>query len=129
MTSVPKHNAGVASAVNNAISRVGPQLANALIFVAIAASFYAGLHSRVPSLDTSSAAVRARIAPLNRPPASVGHEVASAARAASTDSFHIAMDLAAGLLVAGAVVNGIGIKNPPGSRTASEEARPGRVAA
>ena len=30
MSSVPKHNSGVASAVNNAISRVGPQLAGAV---------------------------------------------------------------------------------------------------
>ncbi|HEY3125660.1 MAG TPA: MFS transporter, partial [Candidatus Limnocylindria bacterium] len=53
MTSVPVHNAGVASAVNNAISRVGPQLAGAVIFVAITASFYAGLATRVPSIDVN----------------------------------------------------------------------------
>ena len=33
MRSVPAHNAGLGSAINNAISRVGPQLAGALIFV------------------------------------------------------------------------------------------------
>ncbi|HEX2068797.1 MAG TPA: MFS transporter, partial [Actinomycetota bacterium] len=58
MTSVPKHNSGVASAINNAISRVGPQLAGALIFVAIAGSFYGSLADRVPGLDTSSQEVR-----------------------------------------------------------------------
>src|SRR5207247_9815672 len=42
MTSVPKQNSGVGSAVNNAISRVGPQLAGALIFVPIAASLHHG---------------------------------------------------------------------------------------
>ena len=51
MTSVPKHNAGVASAVNNAISRVGPQLAGALIFVA-------GDH-RLPSRDLTRSAAGA----------------------------------------------------------------------
>jgi len=39
MTSVPARNSGVASAINNAISRVGSPLVNALIFVAVAASF------------------------------------------------------------------------------------------
>src|SRR5919197_1213252 len=67
MTSVPEHNSGVASAINNAISRVGPQLAGALIFVAIASSFYSGLAARVPHLPVSSEHVRSEIAPLNRP--------------------------------------------------------------
>src|SRR5439155_6765015 len=47
MTSVPKQNSGVASAVNNAISRVGPQLAGALIFVVIATSFYNHVGAKV----------------------------------------------------------------------------------
>ncbi|HEY8757337.1 MAG TPA: MFS transporter, partial [Candidatus Limnocylindria bacterium] len=51
MTSVPSRNSGVASAINNAISRVGPQLAGAVIFIAITTSFYAGLHQRVPSIN------------------------------------------------------------------------------
>src|SRR5207244_2241860 len=53
MTSVPKQRSGVASAVNNAISRVGPQLAGAAIFVAITATFYAGMAARLPGTDTS----------------------------------------------------------------------------
>lgn len=112
MTSVPRHNAGVASAVNNAISRVGPQLAGAAIFVAIAASFYTGLHARVPSLDTSSSQVRRQIAPLNRPKASLGPAVDAAARDASTHSFHVAMVLSAGLLLGGAAINAVFIRNP-----------------
>ena len=40
MTSVPESNAGVASAINNAISRVGSPLVTAVIFVAVASSFY-----------------------------------------------------------------------------------------
>ncbi|HWN82919.1 MAG TPA: MFS transporter, partial [Candidatus Udaeobacter sp.] len=40
MSSVPKHNAGVASAVNNAISRVGAPLVTALVFMAVVSSFY-----------------------------------------------------------------------------------------
>jgi EmrB/QacA subfamily drug resistance transporter len=107
MTSVPVRNAGVASAVNNAISRVGPQLAGAVIFVAVTASFYAGLQARAPGLDVSDPEVRRRIAPLNvveRP-----SDLAQAQREASTDAFHLAMLIAAALLAAGAVTNAVGI--------------------
>jgi EmrB/QacA subfamily drug resistance transporter len=114
MTSVPRQHSGLGSAINNAISRVGPQLAGALIFVAIAASFYSGLHQRVPSLDTSAPKVRQEIPPLNRPPSSVPAAVRAAARDASTHSFHIAMVLSAGLLVVGSAVNWVGIKNRGG---------------
>ena len=114
MTSVPKQKSGVASAVNNAISRVGPQLAGALIFVAIAASFYHGLATRVPGLDTSSDQVRKVAAPLNQPDDAAPAEVKAAAPAASADAFHLGMFIAAGLLFAGAAVNGVGIRNASG---------------
>lgn len=112
MTSVPVRNSGVASAINNAISRIGPQLAGALIFVAITASFYAGLASRVPGLDVSSPDVRAQIAPLNPPADGVPADRVAAARSASTDAFHLAMLISALLLAGGAVINAVGIRNP-----------------
>jgi hypothetical protein len=114
MTSVPIHNSGVASAVNNAISRVGPLLAGALIFIAIAASFYASLAARVPGVDTTSPRFRAQVTPFNRPAPKTPAPVARATREASTHSFHIAMLLSAGLLFGGAVVSGIGIRDPGG---------------
>ena len=124
-TTVPVHNAGVASAVNNAISRVGPQLAGALIFVAITASFYSGLQARVPSLDVNDADVRRRISPLNvvRAPSSAPPEVADliqAEREASTDAFHLAMLVAAALLAAGAVTNAVGIVDDVAKKPATE---------
>jgi hypothetical protein len=112
MQSVPVHNAGVASAINNAISRIGPQLAGAVIFVAVTASFYQGLAARAPEVNPSSPDVRAQIAPLNPPAAGVQPEHAAAARNASTDAFHLAMRISAVLLAAGAVVNAVGIRNP-----------------
>ena len=112
MTSVPKENAGVGSAVNNAISRVGPQLAGALIFVAIASSFYSGLHTRVPELNTASTAVRQQFAPFNQPSSGTPADQVTAANEASAHSFHLAMGLAAALLLAGAIVNAVGIRNP-----------------
>src|SRR5947199_9761106 len=91
MTSVPVRNSGVASAINNAISRVGPQLAGAAIFVAIASSFYHGIATRVPGVDTSSSKFRNQVAPLNRPDPAAPAEVKRAARAASTDAFHVGL--------------------------------------
>ena len=46
MTSVPVGNSGLASAINNALSRIGPILAGAVIFIGVSASFYAGLADR-----------------------------------------------------------------------------------
>ncbi len=112
MASIPKHNSGVGSAVNNAISRVGPQLAGAGIYVAIVSSFYHGLSTRIPGLQTGSQAFRERIPPLNRPP-HVSPALDSAIRASSTHSFHIAVAIAAALLFVGAITNGVGIRNTP----------------
>ncbi|MGH2360180.1 MAG: MFS transporter, partial [bacterium] len=112
MTSVPVGHAGVGSAINNAVSRIGPQLAGALIFMAITASFYGELSQRVLGLDPFSPVVRAKIAPLNRPAADVPPEQAAAAREASTGAYHLAMLLGAALLAAGAAINAVGIRNP-----------------
>jgi hypothetical protein len=112
MTSVPAQNSGVASAINNAISRVGSPLVNALIFVAVASSFYASIAESAPGADTGSRRFRAAVAPLNQPSDTVSPEVRAAAKTASTEAFHLAMLVAAGLLVTGAAVNGTGIRNP-----------------
>jgi hypothetical protein len=109
MASVPVANAGLASSINNAISRIGPQLAGAVIFVAVTAVFYASLASRVPGLDAGSATLRAEVSPLNRPSASAPANIAAQSRYASGDAFHAAMLIAAGLLVAGAAANAVGL--------------------
>jgi EmrB/QacA subfamily drug resistance transporter len=113
MNSVPERNSGLASAINNAISRVGPLLAGALIFVAVTASFYGGLQQRVPNLQIDSATVRRDLAPLNRPAPGVPATQAAAAHGASTDAFHLAMLIAALLSAGGAAINGVGIRNAP----------------
>jgi EmrB/QacA subfamily drug resistance transporter len=111
MTSVPARNAGVASAVNNAIADVGPQMINALIFVAITASFYASLGAHVPELDIASSAVRRQFSPLNPPPKGTPPDQAAAVREASTAAFRRAMLAGAILLLAGSAVNAVGIRN------------------
>jgi EmrB/QacA subfamily drug resistance transporter len=121
MTSVPSRNSGLASAINNALSRIGPLLATAVIFIAVTASFYGSLGARVPGLQTESPAVRDRFPALNPPTQATPMEV-QAAREASTDAFHLAMLIAAALCGAGAVVNGVGIQNPS-TRAAAEASR------
>jgi MFS family permease len=85
MSSVPTRNAGLGSAINNALSRVGTPLLGAVLFVAVSASFYTGLASRVPGLDTTDPALRAQVAPLNPPKAGVPPDQATAAKEASVD--------------------------------------------
>jgi EmrB/QacA subfamily drug resistance transporter len=112
MTSVPEAKAGIASAINNAISRVGSPLITAVIFVAVASSFYAAIAERVPGADVDAPSFRADVAPLNAPAEGVSGEVRAAAREASTEAFRLAMLVSAGLLLVGAAVNAVGIRNP-----------------
>jgi EmrB/QacA subfamily drug resistance transporter len=112
MASVPVARSGLASAINNAVSRVGPQLAGAAIFVAITATFYGSLAMQVSGLDVTSPSVRSAFPPLNRPIGDVSPGLLHAAATASTDGFHVAMLIAVGLLLAGAVINAVGIRDP-----------------
>jgi EmrB/QacA subfamily drug resistance transporter len=119
MTSVPARNSGLASAINNAVSRIGPLLAGAVIFIGITASFYGGLGSRL-GIATDTPAVREQFPPLNVPDKGSAAEL-SAARGASTDSYHLAMLIAAALCLGGATANGLGIVNPPRAGTADTD--------
>jgi predicted MFS family arabinose efflux permease len=110
MSSIPVARAGLGSAINNAISRVGQPLIGAIVFIAITASFYNGLADRVPGLDPTDPAIRATIAPLNGPPADASVELGLATREASTDAFRLALLVSAVLLASGAAVNGIGLR-------------------
>lgn len=109
MSSVPPEHSGVASAINNAVSEIGPLLVGSLIFVAITAGFYAELAARVPGLDTSAPSVRLEISPLNQPPRSTPAAERDAAREASTVAFHRSMTVCAALLLCGALINAAGL--------------------
>jgi EmrB/QacA subfamily drug resistance transporter len=109
MGSIPVGNAGLGSAINNAVSRVGQPLLLAVIYLGVSAVFYGVLESLVPALDTGADAVREAIQPLNPAPAGTDPVTATAVREASTDAFRLAMLIDASLLVAGALVNGFGL--------------------
>ncbi|MES2209976.1 MAG: MFS transporter [Chloroflexota bacterium] len=110
MSAVAVERAGLASAINNALSRVGQPLASAVIFILITERFYASLAAAVPGLDSRSGDLRAAVQPLNAPDPSVGTAIEQAARLASTESFHATILVVAGLLLAGAWVNWRGLR-------------------
>jgi len=120
MTSVPVRNSGVASAINNAISRVGPQLAGAVIFVAITASFYSGMAARLPGVDPSDPQLRHDYPPLIVPRTSDPKAIAS--RDQSTEAFHLAALLGAALCATGALVNFLGINDEVALKDEKREA-------
>jgi len=122
MGSVPVARSGLASAINNAISRVGQPLLAAVIFIVVSGTFYGTLAARVPGLDPQSAAIRRDVQPLNPPAATVPPEVALASRDASTDAFHLAVSVGAVLLFAGALVNFVGLRPRRRSAATSERA-------
>ena len=109
MRSIPIQNAGLGSAINNAISRVGPQLAGALIFVFITGSFYSYIATHRAGINVNDPAFRKAVSPLN-PSGILG--MSNLVRDASTASFHLAMMVGAALLIVGAIVNAIGIQDP-----------------
>ncbi|MFL5755662.1 MAG: MFS transporter [Chloroflexota bacterium] len=115
MSSVPVRNAGLASAINNAISRVGQPILAALIFVVVSGAFYASLGT-VAGVDASDPALRSSVQPLNPPGPQVPEAIAAAARIASTDAFHLAAIVGATLLVAGALTSWFGLR-PSGQTT------------
>jgi EmrB/QacA subfamily drug resistance transporter len=125
MSSVPVSRAGLGSAINNAISRVGSPLVSAVLFIVITASFYPTLARLAPGVDVDDPGVREQVQPLTRPPEETDPELADAARQASTDAFRLAMLVSAALLVAGAAINGAGIRNPePEAIAAAEKTGP-----
>lgn len=110
MTSVPTGNSGLGSAINNAISRIGPVLASAVVFIAVSATFFGGLADRLPGIDVDSPEIRREFAPLRVPDGSTQAR-RDAAREASTDGFRVAMLISALLCAAGAGVNWVGIRD------------------
>ena len=116
-----EHNAGIASAVNNAIARVAGLVAIAAIGAIVAAQYGSRLEEAVgPALSqppVAAAVERARerpftveLAPGLDPQAAAS--VAAAEREASVDSFRFGILVAAVLVALGGVLGLVGIRNP-----------------
>jgi EmrB/QacA subfamily drug resistance transporter len=122
LADVPEFEAGIGSAVNNAIARVAALLATAAVGAAVAASFGSALDSRLASQRSLGPAARvavlqAKRLPLGRPdvrslPVAQGRIVALAAQRASVHSFHVGIAIAALLVAAGGITGLAGIRNP-----------------
>ncbi len=108
MSSVPVRNAGLGSAINNAISRVGSPLLSAVIFIVVSGSFYATLADRAGV--TVSPELRRAVQPLNPPAPTASDEIRQAAREASTDAFHLASIVNGALLLGGGAVSYVGLR-------------------
>jgi EmrB/QacA subfamily drug resistance transporter len=121
LAGVETGQAGIASAVNNAVARVAGLLGTAAVGAAVAASFVSGLDSSLagrPLGPPAKAAVaEARKLPLGRPntnglPRIQASAITAAADEASLDSFHLGMGIAALLVTAGGLAGAIGVRNP-----------------
>ena len=110
MGSIPVARAGLGSAINNSISRVGSPLIGALVFIAITTIFYSSRCEPVAGLnpdDPPSAGDR-------RPAEPTAPRLAAGAgrrdQEASTEAFRFALLVCAGLLIVGAVVDFVGLR-------------------
>jgi EmrB/QacA subfamily drug resistance transporter len=122
MGSVPVQRSGLASAINNAISRVGQPIVAAVIFIVVSGTFYAALASEA-GVDASSPELRRAVQPLNPPAPGTPEAIATAAHDASTDAFHLAALVSAALLAAGGIVNYVGLRDVrPSDQAASTNA-------
>jgi EmrB/QacA subfamily drug resistance transporter len=117
MSSVPVRNAGVASAINNALSRVGQPLIAATVFIVVSGAYYTTLAAAVPGSDPSSPELRTKYEAFNAPPKNAPPELAAASKVASTNAYHLAAIVCAGLMLAGAAVNAVGLRERPRADT------------
>ncbi|HUB76711.1 MAG TPA: DHA2 family efflux MFS transporter permease subunit [Solirubrobacteraceae bacterium] len=122
LSRVEPGEAGIASAVNNAVARVAGLLGTAAVGTVLAATFDSAFAARLGSAPLGSAGERAANAarhlvlgrpPVARVPAAQAHRVLAAANGASLESFHVAIAIAAGLLALGGLIGALGIAGRP----------------
>jgi hypothetical protein len=121
LDSVDEHRVGIASGVNNGVSRVAGLLAIAVLGAIISASFGAKLDDQLGPAPLSGAAVaavdEAKEKPLAVPdtpgiPSAEADRVVQAAAEASTSSFRLGLGIAGILMILGGIVAGLGVQNP-----------------
>ena len=135
LAGVETSQAGIASAVNNAVARVAGLLGTAAVGAAVAASFVSGLDSNLagrPLGPPAKAAVaEAKRLPLGRPstvglPRAQANAITLAADEASLKSFHLGLGIAALLVAAGGLAGAVGVRNP-GRAVSAEECEGGQL--
>jgi EmrB/QacA subfamily drug resistance transporter len=120
LADVATTEAGIASAVNNAIARVAGLVGTSAVGSVLAGTFAASLDSRLAGVKLGgpgrAAEVAAKHLVLGRPsvaglPRVQARAVIDAANAASLSSFHVAIVIAATLLLAGGLAGAAGIQD------------------
>jgi EmrB/QacA subfamily drug resistance transporter len=120
LDSVAPNRVGIASGVNNGVSRVAGLLAIAVLGAVISAHFGARLDSELGARPESPAAanavVEAKEQPLGVPKtagvrAGEATRIVSASSDASTSAFHLGVGLAGGLMILGGIASAVGIRN------------------
>ena len=123
LDSVAERQVGIASGVNNGVSRVAGLLAIAVLGAVISAHFGTRLDSELGSRPLSPAATsavgEAKEQPLGVPDVDeVGGaeapRIVAASADASTSAFHLGALIAGLLMILGGIAAGVGIRNPRG---------------
>jgi EmrB/QacA subfamily drug resistance transporter len=137
LNSVPEHQVGVASGINNGVSRVAGLLAIAILGALIAGSFTSTIDDNLSGTQLSPQAQKAVSEAKDKPlgaadtadlTATEAATVDDAVTDASTKSFHLGIAAGGILMIIGGVIAGIGLRNPsreteyeaPGAATAGE---------
>ena len=130
LDSVSEHRVGIASGVNNGVSRVAGLLAIAVLGAVISAHFASRLDSELGSRPLPPAAQKAvseaKAQPLAVPMTdsltkAEADRVHSASVSASTSGFHLGVLIAAILMILGGIASGLGIEDPEPSQGASAD--------
>jgi EmrB/QacA subfamily drug resistance transporter len=135
LDSVEERRVGIASGVNNGVSRVAGLLAIAVLGAVISAHFGSELDANLGPAPLGPRAERviedAKAQPLAVPaarrlPPPEADRVRAAAADASTSAFHLGVLVAGLLMIAGGIAAGFGIENPRPKVDATLEERPSK---
>jgi EmrB/QacA subfamily drug resistance transporter len=137
LNSVEERHVGIASGINNGVSRVAGLLAIAILGALIAGKFTSKIDSNLAGKQLSPQAERSVSEAKDKPLGAADTADLAAVEAttvddavtdASTQSFHLGVGVGGALMIIGGVIAGIGLRNPsreteydaPGAATAGE---------
>jgi EmrB/QacA subfamily drug resistance transporter len=121
LNSVPERQVGIASGINNGVSRVAGLLAIAVLGAVVSAQFTSTVDNKLAgerlSPQAESVVSDAKTNPLQVPntsklPPAEAATVTSATESGAEDGFHLAMMMAGTLMIVGGAIAGIGLRNP-----------------